>query len=104
MADKPVPMDPLTPRVPGRSPGPPARHRLCGGVVGLASGTQGPIKRASDPDVRFYAHRGLRSDIVRTMSGLPLIATELRTSPEVRFVPEGDSCTAANELSVDDPY
>ena len=30
------------------------------------------------------------------MSGLPPIATELRTSLEVRFVPDPDSCTAAN--------
>jgi hypothetical protein len=30
------------------------------------------------------------------MSGLPPIATELRTSLEVRFVPLPDSCTAAN--------
>lgn len=30
------------------------------------------------------------------MSGLPPIATELRTSPVVRFVPGSDICSAAN--------
>jgi hypothetical protein len=32
----------------------------------------------------------------RATSGLPPIATELRTSMEVRLVPQGDSCTATN--------
>ena len=35
---------------------------------------------------------------VRATSGLPLVATEPRTSLEVRFVPLPDSCTAAQDL------
>src|ERR1700686_3852904 len=34
------------------------------------------------------------------MSGLPPIATEPRTSPRVRFVPDSDSCTAVKFLSL----
>ena len=34
---------------------------------------------------------------VRAMSGLPPIATEYRTSLEVRFVPGPDSCTATSD-------
>jgi hypothetical protein len=36
---------------------------------------------------------------VRAMSGLPPVATELRTSMVVRFVPKPDSCTAANSVT-----
>ena len=34
---------------------------------------------------------------VRPTSAFPLIATKLRTSLEVGFVPEPDSCTAVND-------
>ena len=37
------------------------------------------------------------------MSGFPPIATELRTSPEVRFVPSMDSRTAAKRISIQSP-
>jgi hypothetical protein len=35
------------------------------------------------------------------MSGLPPLATELRTSLVVRFVPQADSCTAAKQKLFD---
>ena len=37
------------------------------------------------------------------MSALPPIATKLRTSREVRFVPRGDSCTAAKLHAIRSP-
>ena len=44
-----------------------------------------------------------RFDDVRAMSGLPPIATEMRTSLEVRFVPLPDSCNAANSIAIRSP-
>jgi hypothetical protein len=38
----------------------------------------------------------------RAMSVMPPLATELQTSPEVRFVPTTDSCAAANQTSLFD--
>src|SRR5262245_35818330 len=84
----------------------PCHEQYCGSKPACASiivfsSAQADILRCADAMSALGQKR--TSHHVRVMSALPPIADMVQRDPGVRFVPNADSCSAANSRAGDDP-